>query len=254
MLLFALLLWSFCMALPEKRWSHSTVIVKNKLYIFGGKTGTTASLKSPYSKEFLSLDLSSKFSSSNPPYKSVSSSNPPLIAQHSAAPTKDGFLVYGGTTENLADPLAYFYNIDQNAWTPGNDASFPSPRRYKLSSAYNEAKPDTSYFYGGVADGSSVADFNGTKVFDELYSFGVNNREFTKVVASDSPGPRYQHASVMLPSGEVVIIGGATDNDLASMKEVYVYSPSTSSWTMRVTGGQIPSDRRDFCAVGTLLS
>lgn len=236
------------------RWSHTLTLHENKLYVVGGYSGILAK-DATFNPTLLSLDISKSFNLSNPPFE-ILDRNSPLVAQHVAGPVDKGLVVYGGTYStdafnNNNRSSLYFYDFAKQTWSAGDD--YPKPQRYKASLAYASGGKSDLFLFGGRADNSSAPSIGDEiRTFQEFYRLGRSDSKFQLVQSlGKHPTERYQHGSVMLKNGDVLVFGGALgDGELALMKEIYVYSGTTGIWTLNIASGFVPADRRDFVAIG----
>src|ERR1043166_9968268 len=94
---------------PVGRYSHSSVLVGNKLYFFGGDIG---SRKDEISNEVVYLDLSQPFNIQAPPWNDLTSSaGIPFKSSWAAASLSDvnnNIYLFGGIARDLVTSEDYF--------------------------------------------------------------------------------------------------------------------------------------------------
>ncbi|KAJ2884901.1 hypothetical protein FB639_001875 [Coemansia asiatica] len=111
------------------RWSHTSVIADQTMYIFGGKKSTGNS-ESDYASSCLSINLSVKFSTSSIPWEHACENNGPMIADHSAAINSDINMVvlFGGTMPANTDrrSAVHLFSAQIGFWSTPSDRKFPN--------------------------------------------------------------------------------------------------------------------------------
>ncbi|KAF8558185.1 hypothetical protein OG21DRAFT_1456197 [Imleria badia] len=246
---------------PSPRWAQAVALVENTLYVHGGLSDPFNSYSytsAPAISDLLVLDLSTSFSSSAAPWQLFSSSSSPALAWH----TLSGFnttelLLFGGQPDpnsltvltDLNDSSALLSTSSKSGpsflMEPQNWANEPM-RRIRHSSSYTSGKV---WLVGGEkADGSGNA-------FSDHYSFNPSGPEFGQLSSSSSAPPDiYGHASLVLPDGRLLVLGGycASCSDLVPMNTLWSLNVTQNPpvWEkFSVSNGSLPSPRRDFAAV-----
>ncbi|KIJ66895.1 hypothetical protein HYDPIDRAFT_108844 [Hydnomerulius pinastri MD-312] len=251
----------FAQYTPTPRWGQAAAVLENTLYIHGGLSDPFNSYSytsAPEVSDLLLLDLSTSFSVSSPPWQLLSASSSPALAWHTlSAFNTTELLLFGGqpgpnsqtvlTTLNDSAALLSVSNQTSPSFfiEPQNWAGEPM-RRIRHSASSTGGKV---WIIGGEqADGSGNA-------FSEHYVFSPFTAEFSLLPSSSNAPPDiYGHASLVLPDGRLVVLGGycASRAELIPMSTVWSLNTTQSglAWqALFVSSSSLPSPRRDFAAV-----
>ncbi|KAI6042539.1 hypothetical protein EDC04DRAFT_2506759, partial [Pisolithus marmoratus] len=243
------------------RWAQATTCLGNMLFVHGGLSDPYDSYSytsAPAVSDLLSLDLSTSFGISAPPWNLLSSSSSPALAWHTlSAFNTTNILLFGGqpgpdsqtvlTTLNDSAALLSVASVTNPNFSiePENWASEPMRRTHHAASTVD----GRVYIIGGEkADGSGNA-------FSEHYVFDPSTAEFSPLPSSaNSPPNIYGHTSLVLSDGRLVALGGYC----ASCGQLV---PFNTIWSLDTTGGNLnwellvvsttslPIPRREFAAV-----
>ncbi|CAI2164478.1 14452_t:CDS:2 [Funneliformis geosporum] len=222
--------------LLEPRWGHGAVLLSNKLYIYGGKTGTKNDLD--YINQLIILDVSTSFAISDPAWTTRSVG--PKVAYHtiSIGGSQNELLVlYGGEYLNTPDepvpdnPLFYYNTLeDSPEWNNAN-LSLGTPR--KEHTAVTRLSDSMNYFFGGIPDVSDIS-VSAIIQFQDLFKLDTRKNYWDiQHVDPNTPSERFHHTATILPDGKMYVIGGYSKDKLVDII------------------GTLPSARRDHAAVGT---
>jgi hypothetical protein len=243
------------------RWAQAVAQLESTLYVHGGLSDPFNSYSyssAPEISDLLVLDLSTSFNSSSPPWQLFSSNSSPFLAWHTLSafnPTE--LLLFGGqpgpnsltVLTGLNDSSGLLSTSNKSGpsflMEPQNWANEPM-RRIRHSSSYTSSKV---WLIGGEkADGSGNA-------FSDHYSFSPSDTEFVLLPSSSSAPPDiYGHASLVLPDGRLLVLGGycASCSSLVPMNTVWSLKTTQNPavWeTLSISNESLPSPRRDFAAV-----
>ncbi|KAI9570563.1 hypothetical protein HD554DRAFT_2188395 [Boletus coccyginus] len=246
---------------PTPRWAQAVALLDSTLYVHGGLSDPFNSYSyssAPEISDLLVLDLSTSFNSSSPPWQLFSSNSSPALAWHTLSafyPTE--LLLFGGqpspnsltalTGLNDSSGLLSTSNNSGPSFLmePQNWANEPM-RRIRHSSSYTSGKV---WLIGGEkADGSGNA-------FSDHYFFDPSGSEFVQLPSSSSGPPDiYGHASLVLPDGCIVVLGGycASCSSLVPMDTVWSLNTTQNPlvWErLSISNESLPNPRRDFAAV-----
>ncbi|KAG6373388.1 hypothetical protein JVT61DRAFT_6537 [Boletus reticuloceps] len=246
---------------PSPRWAQAVTLLENMLYVHGGLSdpfNTYTYSSAPPISDILVLDLSTSFNSSSPPWQHFSSHSSPALAWHTLSefsPTE--ILLFGGqpgpnsltVLTDLNDSSYLLSTSDKSGPSflsePQNWANEPM-RRIRHSSSHTSGKV---WLIGGEkADGSGNA-------FSDHYFFSPSGLEFVQLPSSSSAPPDiYGHASLALPDGRLLVLGGycASCSDLVPMNTVWSLDTTQNPlvWEkLSISNKSLPSPRRDFAAV-----
>jgi len=222
-------------------WGQATTVLNNTLLIHGGKQDPTNSYSyssAPNIAELLSLDLSSSFSLSSPPWTVLNTTNAPAVAFHTLTPFSNHQLLLFGGDPGPADPLSTQNDsaavLDlatggTGTWTlpPDGWAGEPMRRQYHSATVYNSQAVITG---GEKVDGSDYG-------FTDSYLFSPNPNstptfaqlpEMNSSFLSDFVG----HAALTLPNGTILLLGGYShmSHSLRSLKSVYTLDIASGTW------------------------
>ncbi|ORX76953.1 galactose oxidase [Basidiobolus meristosporus CBS 931.73] len=236
--------------IPITRWSHSTLVVKEKLYIIGGKCGVQ-SIDAVYCQELLSLDLTATFPTKSPAWtREIYSGVLPQVAGHSAVlggfDEAERIIVYGGATSNPYKSPVYNYHLSTQTWTNPTLNRSP-PRRYEHSVVVNLER--IMYIFGGITD--ELTGVTGSAQFDELAELNTLGSVWTVFGWQPSnPSPRYHHTASLVNNRHMMILGGYSAKDgMLNMGEIVMFDTISHVWTAERATGQIPRPRREHTAI-----
>ncbi|KAG8885517.1 hypothetical protein FRB97_000842 [Tulasnella sp. 331] len=244
---------------PSARWGQATALFDNTLYIQGGKVDPSNSYSyssAPNTNDLYSLDLSTAFPISTPPWTYLSgSSNPsssqgPSVAFHTLTPySNNQFLTFGGDggpalpiqTNNDSAWILNACGTCQASWTQEPTGWEGEPMRRMYHSAVTSFSE--IWITGGQkADGSGLG-------FSDTYAF--SGTSFTALPSSSTiPPDLVGHRSVFLPNGLIVVLGGYSTSwaTLIPLSNIYILNTQSSppAWSNSTVIGQVPMPRRNF--------
>ncbi|KAJ1307516.1 hypothetical protein OPQ81_001614 [Rhizoctonia solani] len=245
---------------PEARWGQATTILGNILYVHGGKKDTYnmySYSSAPSTNDLLSLDLSSSFAVSNPPWIYVGGSDTPStnqgpsVAFHSlTAFDERTMLLFGGDGgSSMSSPSApnsaWLLNISSSStltWTEQQDKWANEPARSIRHSAVGSF--GRVWIIGGErADGSNLP-------VDGNYVFQPSIPSFDLLPTAEAPPVLVGHAAVRLGANLMLVFGGynPSSNALVDMNTLWFVDTSLPIpvWTSTTAAGSTPISRRDF--------
>ena len=249
------------MALIRNRWAQAVALLGNTLHVHGGLSDPFNSYSyssAPEISDLLVLDLSKPFSSSSPPWQLFSTNSSPALAWHTlSAFSHTELLLFGGQPD--PNSVTVLTGLNDSAGLLSTSKKYgPSfllesqnwanepMRRIRHSSSYANGKV---WLIGGEkADGSGNA-------FSEHYYFSPSGPEFVQLPSSsDAPPDIYGHASLVLPDGRLLVLGGycASCSELVPMDTVWSLDTTQNPplWEVAsISNLSLPSPRRDFAAV-----
>ncbi|CAI6350287.1 unnamed protein product [Macrosiphum euphorbiae] len=159
-------------------------------------------------------------------------------------PYKDEIILFGGEFHNGKNTIMYndliFYNISNNTWTLV-DAPGAPPSRSSHSAVSVAADNGQLWIFGGEFASPSESQFYH---YNDLWVFGLKNRNWTKVMAEGGPCGRSGHRMV-LSKRHLVLFGGFQDNthNYQYFNDLYAFSLADYKWKTIKTSGQAPSPR-----------
>jgi hypothetical protein len=234
------------------------------LFVHGGKTdefNMQGYDSAPSTNDILYLSLSSSFDTSSPPWDYVGgmynscSTQGPSIAYHSISAFSPADLLLFGGAPSPGDPFAMrgadsasllnIWNRETPAWTcePQSWANEPM-RRLRHSSASYGGKV---YLVGGVmADGSQAG-------MSDHYVFDPTTPTFTRLGTTNGPPDIWGHASLMMPDGRMIVLGGyipssTTLNPFSIIWVLDTTQPNAGWSSPSVSTANLPTSRVGFAA------
>ncbi|CAI2180388.1 20082_t:CDS:2 [Funneliformis geosporum] len=244
---------------PEARYAHSSSLVGNKLYFFGGLgDGSGISTQAFY------LDLSTSFSLSNLSWVDVTSMPVGVSFTQSfvGGMSNVSVFLFGGSRTNSDSSLnldnkLYSFNTQTQAWfEPIVKGVGPMQRRQEQVSVDVNGK---AYSFGGVID--EMTGNIETNLLQDMNSFDTINSEWSLNISLNDvalPFPRSDYTSTILSNGVIVFIGGweqtTSDKGLfvyVSMKNLALFNTNTATWSSTVAQGDVIDERRAHQAVLT---
>ncbi|RHZ81949.1 hypothetical protein Glove_116g49 [Diversispora epigaea] len=264
-----LLINSILCYVPEPRVGHNSVIIHNRLLVFGGWKVNESTDKSYY--EMVYIDLIKPFDSKNQSWYLVEEGNLPVYTDLSTAivSTLDDDIIYliGGYRRNVTtneydySNLVYMYNYSTTRWTPLKVDNV-TPRQEIMGVINNEG---TIYIFGGV----NSANYNGTAgtLYNDMQIFNVSTMVWSKLnIIYNLPSPSATYTASILTNGIIVYLGGfefdkgtftnesefISESNYSSMKTIRRFDTLKSEWAQtNVTGGDDISPRAYHSSVLT---
>lgn len=186
---------------PSHRHSHSSVVVNQTMYIFGGLSGTSTSYN-----DLWTLDLNTK-QWSRP---TTSGNYPSPKAAATLTSYNNSLVLYGGYSHPYSYPFNqqvnffdefHFYDIDKHFWTQ-KLFSQDSPRLAGHSASIIQS--NILVLFGGC-NGSL-----GNKT-NSIHCLSLDKCEWLfidKLIDGPKPDPRYGHSQITLDDERILVIGG----------------------------------------------
>ncbi|KAH7890564.1 hypothetical protein F5I97DRAFT_47380 [Phlebopus sp. FC_14] len=212
----------------------------------------------PEISDILCLNLSVSFSSASPPWQLLSTDSSPALAWHTlSAFNTQGLLLFGGQPGPNSETVLTTLN-DSAALLSVSNQSHPSfltePQNW-ASEPMRRMRHSTSSIGGRIwIVGGEKADGSGN-AYSDHYVFDPSAAEFNPLPSgNDAPPDIYGHASLVLPDGKLVVLGGccASCAQLVPMSTVWSLdtTQNTLNWqVLLVSNSSLASPRRDFSAV-----
>ncbi|KAJ2124197.1 hypothetical protein IW147_001935 [Coemansia sp. RSA 720] len=106
----------------RQRYAHASVIADQTLYVFGGQHSDT-----DFASPCMSLDLSTKLSTSSATWTHSCSRNGPHITAHTATinPTINMVVLFGGRELNDVESSVHLFSAEIGFWNTPTDTGFP---------------------------------------------------------------------------------------------------------------------------------
>ncbi|GES89204.1 hypothetical protein RCL_jg17132.t1 [Rhizophagus clarus] len=255
-----LLVQSVNAALPDPRWGHASVLVRNNLYIYGGKVGKSRESDlndtSQNSNQLLVLDVSNSFLVSDPGW--ISRFVGPKVAYHTLSiggPQNELLVLYGGEYANSTDeqvlenPLLYYDTLNSSSIWNNANLSVGTPRM--SHTAVTKLDDSMNYFFGGIPTVSNSL-ISSQVQFQDLFKLDtINNLWSIQTTDPNTPSGRFHHTATILSDGKMYVIGGYSKDELVDMSQIYVYDTINARWSFQTASGTLPTARRAHAAAGT---
>ncbi|CAE6410443.1 unnamed protein product [Rhizoctonia solani] len=245
---------------PEARWGQASTILGNTLYVHGGKTDPYNAYtysSAPGTNDLLSLDLSSSFAISDPPWTYVSGSSVsstsqgPSVAFHSLTAFDERTMLLfggdGGSSMSLPSTSnsAWLLNISGSStptWVEQPEGWASEPVRSIRHSAAGSF--GRVWIIGGEkADGSNLP-VVGNFVFQPTVP------SFDLLPTDNAPPILIGHAAVRLGANLMLVFGGydLSSNTMVNMSILWFVDTSLPIpvWTTSTAVGDVPTPRREF--------
>ncbi|KAI9851624.1 MAG: hypothetical protein M1838_003218 [Thelocarpon superellum] len=248
-----------------RRFGHQTAVVDRRLYIDGGLVNWNPLAQNP--DNFTNTGLLY----SDLDQLSVQGGMPQLhddLNKTSAVPSVEGgilwaddvnkiFYLFGGQYQNAPDRFSLWaYDTLFDKWTqPDNPAEQIERVSYGAGVAVNET--GLAYYYGGWLSNLSVPAWDG----QAMATSGLVQYDMVQDVWTNSTGPdgvgRAEGQMVYIPAsdgGMLIYFGGISTpfgNESVvgeDMSNIYLYDIANAKWYNQSASGQVPEERRRFCA------
>ncbi|RHZ84064.1 hypothetical protein Glove_86g176 [Diversispora epigaea] len=235
--------------LPEPRWGHGAVLIKDVLYMYGGKVGTKFS--SQDSNELLYLNISNSFPISVPDWQNGAVG--PRVAYHTVSLggfQNDLLVIYGGESLETPPPTnsLFYYDVTTEIWNLPNIVASQRRREHTAVTRLNDS---SIFIFGGIPDTNNTG-ISAVVQLNELFDLDTRNGSWNTLSPKENtPSPRFHHTATILSDGKMYIIGGISGENLVDMSQIYVYDTYNCQWSVQIATGIPPSNRRDHAAVGT---
>ncbi|CAG8491682.1 90_t:CDS:2 [Dentiscutata heterogama] len=216
---------------PDPRQYQDSVLIGNRLFIFGGYTG-----KPQYTNETIYLDLSKSFDTSHPPWSKDVKGTAPISAEFGTACLSpiDNSTVYiiGGVAYNeislefVKPSLVYTFNSIESKWSVLN-ASGLTTFDSNTTNVYNDMQAVMRHNLVFLFSGTNTlkpSESNLSTVSTLVTTLNVlNTRTMTWLSFnfSNAPTPREGYTATLLKNGYIVYIGG-TEKPIGAFKETNV--------------------------------
>ncbi|TKY90370.1 hypothetical protein EX895_000368 [Sporisorium graminicola] len=232
------------------RWGQASALVGSYFVVQGGKTqGTTGGgytyNSAPSDAQMYSLDLSSTFSLSSPPWQPVSlqqgTTAAPPVSFHTISPLNaTSLLLFGGDASPLVpvqtgNDSAYILHLGGSntnrtvAYQPV-PAAWDQPMRRIGHTSESNTQGSVWIVGGEKADGSGIQ-LNQQWNIDS----SASSPSF-QLLSSSPPGSLVGATSTLLSDGTLLLLGGVdASGQLQSMQNPYAYSSKSSKWSQAAT-------------------
>ncbi|KAI8922548.1 hypothetical protein DFJ77DRAFT_447030 [Powellomyces hirtus] len=132
--------------------------------------------------------------------------------------------------EDIELLLKQFEEQDRKANVVSEETAAPPPSpRANASFVASPLSNTVCYLFGGEH-------YNGSKlrVFNDLYKYRMDKKDWRKITCALTPGPRSGHQTVALTNGKLVLFGGeyasATQNQFHHWKDCWIFDLKENKW------------------------
>jgi N-acetylneuraminic acid mutarotase len=229
---------------PVGRYSHSSVLVENKLYFFGGDLPNSEVTDYEISNEVFYLDVSQPFNIQDPPWNDLTSSAgipfKSIWAAASLSNINNEKIIYlfGGVSRNLNNveedyfvSNIYSFNLNSLKCDIPNAKGKVPERRRQISSVIDDT--GKMYIFSGGAD--SVIGSPTTKFFNDMVIFNTIDLSWLILTPANAPGAQVGYSATLLSNGVIVYIGGYDSAvKTIDISQIVLYDTKFSTWSNKV--------------------
>ncbi|CAI2184974.1 11743_t:CDS:2, partial [Funneliformis geosporum] len=223
---------------PEGRLAHSTVLVENKLYFFGGYVDNANTC----TNQVFYLDLSQSFILTAPPWVSLTqNAGIPFKSCWGTALLNDKeqtINLFGGLMRNDMRQDAFVsnvhsFNLNSLSWNVPNVKGTPPERRRNINGVIDNT--GKIYIFGGYVDetlgSATLIRYNDMVI--------LNTAELSWVIIPASkPYAQSSYTATMLSNGVIVYIGGLESLEdtatIVDIKNINLFDTNTLTWSVKI--------------------
>ncbi|KAF0531622.1 galactose oxidase [Gigaspora margarita] len=237
--------------IPEGRNQHSSALINDKLYFFGGVTQITNS-----SNEVFYIDLSSTFDIFTSPFKKVLLGMPvgDNLGTCVSSPDNSTIFLIGGRM-TLTSTAVYKFDPINLQWTipiiNGFNDSFINRNEIK---AVIDSK-GKSYIFCGTDSKTGTNNVGGGNLAYEMSLFDTASLAWSTLTLPTDVLPRTDYTATLLPTGFIIYLGGYTKLTpssaitRASFNDILIFDTKSLSWSNMTASGITIQPRYGHSAV-----
>ncbi len=214
---------------PLGRWTHSSVLVGNKLYFFGG-----ASEKS-CSNEVFYLDVSQQFSIEFPPFIDITANEgipfkscrgTTLLRELNNEQTI--FLCGGSIYDNVTNEDSFVHTLDLKSgrWNAPTITGKEPEKRTDIRGVIDDL--GIIYIFGGKFD----------EMLNDMIILNTNDLTWSYGPIDNGPLRRSLYTATLLSNGMIVYIGGleqiTNNNSPVDINQINIYNTKLNTWSVMV--------------------
>ncbi|CAG8840393.1 28834_t:CDS:2, partial [Gigaspora margarita] len=193
---------------PIERENEIAALVSSKLYFYGGWNLSGLG-------DLFYIDLNQQFNSSDLPFQLLAMLEHKGVS--SAVAYKDEIIIFGldesqGGSSNDLIIINVTSNYSLNIVENTDNSIWPSPRNYHT--AVIDTINAKMYIWGGIV----------------MYKFDILSYSWEVYNASTQPIGRVQHTATMTPDGNIIMIGGLFNPEIA---QIDIYDTKTNQWSQK---------------------
>lgn len=166
------------------------------------------------------------------------------------------FYQYGGDfASSPQDFQLWAYDVVYDRWNV-TQLTDTSVKRSAWGAGVTVNETGTGYYYGGWLSNSSVPGWTGRpEMTSNLLTYDMVANDWKNNTGPDSKG-RAEGAMVFLPAsdaGLLIYFGGIVEQGdgsvgASNLSTIFIYDMASSKWYSQIAGGDVPENRRRFCA------
>ncbi|ERF76451.1 hypothetical protein EPUS_07331 [Endocarpon pusillum Z07020] len=251
-----------------RRFSHQTALINRQLYIDGGFVNANPLSQNPRAvanPNLLVQDLDVLENGMPKPFANLS--------KNATVPSVSGgilweddvnqvFYLYGGEYPLVPNNFELWaYDIPLNQWNvTAQSATSSEVQRVAWGAGTTVGGRAEGYYYGGYLNNSTTPGWNASPLATStLVRYDMIANSWTNNTGPDSVG-RAEGVMVTIPAsrqGLLVYFGGVafpyrnSTEVASSMSTIFLYDIAEGKWYQQNATGQVPENRRKFCAGAT---
>src|SRR6266542_1009328 len=222
---------------PIGRHGHSSVLVENKIYFFGG----TIDVEGGSTNEVFYLDVSQQFNIAFPPFNDVTANEGiPFNSSFGTVSSRDKnneetiFLFGGYTYNDSITSLVYTLNLKSGKWDNPVIAEKAPEKRAAIQGVIDDF--GNIYIFGG---GDLSGEGNFPNLLNDMIILNTNDLKWSYGPDFNAPSKRGYYTATLLSNGMIVYIGGQeqTEDNLfreVDMNQINTYDTNSASWSAMV--------------------
>ncbi|CAB4385364.1 unnamed protein product [Rhizophagus irregularis] len=222
--------------IPVGRIGHSSILIGNKIYYFGGITDVGASLN-----DVFYLDLSQPFNVANPPWIKITDipfgSSWGSVALDNSNNTE--VYLFGGITDDVNTQkdsfksFVYKFNINSLSWNIPTVSGIAPSRRIEMKAISDNS--GKIYIFGGAANFLVGAQ---TRTFpNDMITFNIADSSWSINTAVNGLAT---YSATLLSNGIIVYVGGLEpfngNNDvvlIADISKILLFDTNSLTWSTK---------------------
>lgn len=222
-------------SLPSGRLGHSSALVGDKLYFFGGEKDGFCS------NEVFYLDVSHSFSKEEPPWNDITlNAGIPFkscwgTVSLSDINNKQTIYLFGGYTDDLVTNeekfLPFVHSFDLiSKWDVPTVKGNPPKGRSEIKSVIDDSTGKV-YIFGGA---------DRTNYFNDMYIFDTVGLSWSVLSLADAPSQRAGYTATLLTNGIILYIGGYSYQFVGDVfidvdiSQIFLFDTKSSTWSNKV--------------------
>ncbi|CAG8451890.1 12693_t:CDS:2 [Cetraspora pellucida] len=228
---------------PISRYYQGSVIIRDKIYFLGG-----IGVSGKGSNELFYLDVSSPFTTVNLKWTDLTTIAPIPVSSAFAPSCVGGsnnatiFLLEHRSANNVnsTNLVTFTFDTTTQKWSIPT-TTIPPPTRQDMKAVVDNY--GRIYISGGYEPYATLKSYNNTYVLDSL--------SLSWLSGSNAPITRSGYTATLLPSGQIVYIGGTNEDPTPEidMKQISIYNTISGTWSLMTAGGEAIAARQSHTAV-----